>query len=75
MAMESAPRGIGAERIPLPGSLFGSVLFLGADELAVPALGLSEAAESPSSHLYGWASHLVYGLTTELVRRQVRQRI
>ena len=75
MAMESAPRGIRAERIPLPGSLFGSVLFLGADELAVPALGLSEAPESPSSHLYGWASHLVYGLTTELVRRQVRQRI
>jgi putative membrane protein len=75
MAMETSPRGVRAQGIPVFGSLFGSALFLGADEMAVPALGLSEAAESPSSHLYAWASHLVYGLTTEFVRRQVRQRI
>ena len=75
MAMETSPRGVRAQRIPLFGSLFGSALFLGADEMAVPALGLAEASESPSPHLYAWASHLVYGLTTEFVRRQVRQRI
>jgi putative membrane protein len=75
MAMETSPRGVRAQRIPVFGSLFGSALFLGADEMEVPALGLSEAAETPSSHLYAWASHLVYGLTTEFVRRQVRQRI
>jgi hypothetical protein len=75
MAMETSPRGVRAQRIPFFGSLFGSALFLGADEMAVPALGLSEAAESPSSHWYVWASHLVYGLTAEFVRRQVRQRI
>ncbi len=75
MAMETSPRGVRAQRIPVFGSLFGSALFLGADEMAVPALGLSEAAESAPSHLYAWASHLVYGLTAEFVRRQVRQRI
>jgi putative membrane protein len=75
MAMETSPRGVRAQRIPFFGSLFGSALFLGADEMAVPALGLAEASESPTSHLYGWASHLVYGLTTEFVRRQVRSRI
>jgi hypothetical protein len=55
--------------------LFGSALFLGADEMAVPALGLVEASASPPSHLYGWASHMVYGLTAEFVRRQIRSRI
>ena len=75
MAMETSPRGIRAQRIPYFGSLFGSALFLGADEMAVPAMGLGEAAKSLSSHLYGWVSHLVYGLTVEFVRRQVRSRI
>jgi putative membrane protein len=75
MAMETSPRGARAQRIPVFGSLFGSALFLGADEMAVPALGLAEGAESPSSHFYGWTSHMVYGLTAEFVRRQVRNRI
>jgi hypothetical protein len=75
MAMETSPRAVRAQRIPFFGSLFGSALFLGADEMAVPALELAEASESPTSHLYGWASHLVYGLTTEFVRRRVRSRI
>ena len=75
MAMETSPRAIRSQRVPLFGSIFGSALFLGADELAVPALRLGEAAEKPSSHLYGWASHLVYGLTAEFVRRQVRTRL
>lgn len=75
MAMETPPRGVRAQRIPFFGSLFGSALFLGADEMAVPALGLDEASESASSHLYGWASHLVFGVTAEFVRRQIRGRI
>jgi putative membrane protein len=75
MAMETSPRGVRAQRIPFFGSLFGSALFLGADEMAVPALGLSGVAQSPSSHLYGWASHMVYGLTAEFLRRQIRTRI
>jgi hypothetical protein len=75
MAMETSPRQVRAQRIPFAGSVFGSALFLGADEMAVPALGLAEASESHSKHLYGWASHLVYGLTAEFVRRQVRKRL
>lgn len=75
MAMDTSPRSVRAQRISFYGSLFGSALFLGADEMAVPAMGLAEAAESPSSHIYGWASHMVYGLTAEFVRRQVRNRV
>ena len=75
VAMETSPRAIRKQRSPLFGSVFGSALFLGADEVAVPALGLAEVPEKPSSHLYAWASHLVYGLTAEFVRRQLRSRL
>jgi len=58
----------------LPGLLFGASLFVVADEITVPALGLSsKPTESPlSSHLYGLASHLVYGVSTEIARRGLR---
>lgn len=55
------------------GALFGTALWLGADEIAVPAFGLSgPPTETPvSSHLSGLAAHLVYGLVTDLVKRSV----
>jgi putative membrane protein len=58
----------------LPSLVFGAALFTAADELAVPALGLSaKPSESPlSSHLYGLAAHVVYGLSTEMARRGLR---
>lgn len=58
----------------VPGLIFGASLFAVADEIAVAALGFSgKPTESPlSSHLYGLASHLVYGISTEMVRRGVR---
>jgi putative membrane protein len=64
----------GNSRFFLPGWLFGSALFLAADEIAMPALGFSGTpTECPlSSHLYGLASHLVYGISTEIARRGVR---
>jgi len=57
------------------GTAFSSVVFVGADEIAVPALGLSGSpTKAPlSTHVYAFASHLVYGLTTEGVRRAVRR--
>jgi hypothetical protein len=53
---------------------FGALVWLTADEGIVPALGLSKSAkEYPLSvHLYAFSSHLVFGLTAELVRRGVR---
>ncbi len=68
-----------AEYAPLSalgvGTVFGSALFLGADEVTLPALGLSKSpAEEPiGPQLDHWAAHLVYGATTELVRRGVRR--
>jgi Protein of unknown function (DUF1440) len=54
---------------------FGAAFWLVADETMVPLLGLSKPpTEYPvSTHLYAFASHLVYGLTAELVRRSLRK--
>jgi hypothetical protein len=54
---------------------FGAAVWLIADEIIVPALGLSKPLTEypPSTHAYSIASHLVYGLTTEIVRREVRR--
>jgi len=53
---------------------FGTALWLAADEVAVPVLGLSKApTEYPAStHASALASHLVYGLSVDLVRRGFR---
>ncbi|HET9183875.1 MAG TPA: DUF1440 domain-containing protein [Candidatus Angelobacter sp.] len=58
----------------VPGITFGAALFGLADELAVPALGLSgKPTEWPlSSHLYALVSHLVYGISTDAVQRGIR---
>ena len=54
---------------------FGTAFWLVVDETAVPALGLSKPpTQYPvSTHVYALASHLVYGLTAELVRRSLRR--
>jgi len=57
------------------GTVFGSLLFAGADLLAVPAFHLSAPlSETPAETLATpFAAHLVYGATTELTRRLVRK--
>jgi putative membrane protein len=57
------------------GTLFGTVLFVGADEIVVPALGLGKPpTEEPlSSQAAHWAAHMVYGATVEAVRRGLRR--
>jgi putative membrane protein len=52
---------------------FGTAVWLGADEVAVPAFGLSKKPTEypPSVHASALAAHAVYGLTTDLVRRAV----
>ena len=78
-AASGAIYGAAAEVLPITavgeGIPFGAAVWVIADEAVVPALGLSKSAtEYPlSTHVYALASHLVYGFTTEIVRRNVRK--
>jgi len=78
-AASAAIYGVCAEVTPIvtigDGVGFGTGLRLLADEVAVPAAGLSKPArEIPViTHVYALASHLVYGWITETVRRAVRR--
>ncbi|HEY8732092.1 MAG TPA: DUF1440 domain-containing protein [Candidatus Limnocylindria bacterium] len=56
------------------GLLMGTIVWWTADNMAVPANKLGKKPEQvpPSKHAYALASHLVYGFTTEFVRRLVR---
>lgn len=70
--------GLASEIAPITtvgaGLPFGAAVWLIADDVVVPALGLSKSPTeySFSTHSYALSSHLVYGLTTDLVRRAVR---
>jgi len=57
------------------GTTFGSMLFTGADLFAVPVLNLAPSpTDEPASALATpLAAHLVYGATTELIRRLIRK--
>ena len=59
------------------GLIFGAALFVAADEIGVPAAGLSgKPSETPlSAHLYGLVSHLVYGVSAEFTRKFVHAKI
>jgi putative membrane protein len=78
-ALTGAAYGALAELVPEVtwgvGAPFGTAVWLGADEVAVPAFGLSGPPwESPPSvHARALGAHLVYGLATEGVRRLVRR--
>lgn len=72
-----AAYGIAAEFRPAVTSGFGTAFGAGTalllDESAVPAAGLSDAPwKAPAStHVYAFASHAVFGVTAEAVRRAV----
>lgn len=55
------------------GTGFGTILFIAADEIAVPAFQLSPSPmEKPAGdQLRHWAAHVVYGGTLELVRNLI----
>lgn len=78
-ATSGALYGAAAEIIPVvkagAGLPFGAAVWLVADEGIVPALGLSKSpTEYPLSiHAYAFTSHLVFGLTAEIVRRAMRR--
>ncbi len=70
--------GVTAELLPEvtagAGLPYGAAFWLVVDEGMVPLLGLSKApnAYSVSTHIYALASHLVFGVTAEGVRRVLR---
>jgi putative membrane protein len=78
-AASGAIYGAAAEFTPIAtagaGLPFGTAVWLVADEAVVPASGLSKGPnEYPwSIHAYALASHLVFGASTEVVRRAVRR--
>ena len=57
------------------GTLYGTAVWLGADQLALPALGYAPPAqERPANeHVYGASAHAVYGVVTETVRNVLRK--
>jgi hypothetical protein len=57
------------------GAPFGTAVWLGADEVAVPVFGLAGPPwEHPASvHARALAAHLVYGVATEGLRRLARR--
>lgn len=58
------------------GAAFGTTVWLAADEIAMPLLGLSDSTvrRPLEMHLQSLAAHLVYGSATEMTRRSVRAR-
>lgn len=71
--------GLASELAPIStvgyGLPFGTMVWLIADDIIVPALGFAKPPTEipPAEHAYALSSHLVYGLTTDLVRRVVRE--
>ena len=70
-AAESNPEAAAGFGMP-----FGATVWVAADEMGMPLLGVSEPpTELPMSrHASALASHLVYGVTVECVRRMLRGR-
>jgi putative membrane protein len=70
-----------AELAPIVGIGLGipyaTALFLAGDEIAVPALGLSEPVTeiAPEKHVSALATHFVYGITLDISRRILRRLI
>ena len=58
----------------LGGAAFGTAVWVGADEVAMPLLGLSRSDfEYPlETHVQAFVAHIVFGIATEVVRRGVR---
>jgi hypothetical protein len=56
---------------------FGTTVWLAADEIAMPLLGLSDSTSRRpfEMHLQSLAAHFVYGTVTEMTRRSVHARL
>jgi uncharacterized membrane protein YagU involved in acid resistance len=56
------------------GTAYGTAVWLGAEELALPGLKLAKPVteKSWSSHVTGLVGHLIYGVTLDAARRAIR---
>ncbi len=78
-AVNGAIYGVVAEYAPWStwgqGTLFGTAVFLAADETSMPALGLTNKPweEPGTAQLEKWAAHLAFGVGAELTRQAVRR--
>jgi uncharacterized membrane protein YagU involved in acid resistance len=61
-------------RLYRSGAGFGTTVWLAADEIAMPLLGLSDSTTRRplEMHLQSLVAHRVYGTATEVTRRSVR---
>jgi hypothetical protein len=59
------------------GAAFGMAVWLGADEIAMPVLGLSQPTtrRPVEMHLQSLIAHLVFGTVTEITRRSLQARV
>jgi len=76
-ALMGALYGVLAELIPasaFTGAAWGTLIWIVADEIVVPAMGLSAPLDQrwAEAHAQAFAAHLVYGGTTDLVARAAR---
>ncbi len=73
-ALYGGLREVSAPVRAMGGSGWGTAVWAGADGVGVPLLGLSRPKdEYPfEAHAQSYAAHIIYGVTTELVRRGVR---
>jgi len=53
---------------------FATAVWVGADEIAVPAFGLAKPPreQDATKHSSAFASHVVYGFTADFIRRAIR---
>jgi putative membrane protein len=73
-----AAYGTVAERAPWAtaglGTAYGTTVWAGADEIAMPAIGWSDPRRFKlQDHVQSFTAHLVFGLATEVTRRGVRR--
>ncbi len=70
--------GAAAEYLPVVtagfGGVYGAVLFAGASEVVLPAIGFVAPPQNrtPVQHVGGLSGNVVYGVVTEVVRRSLR---
>ena len=71
--------GIGSEFMPWMsfggGAPFGATVMVATEEITSPALRFSQPPRlhEKTTHLYSLLSHIIYGITCDLVRKQVRR--